>query len=352
MSLRKQLLEAMSSRQMYSVFTMDDLEGGYTGFVSQVNEHEILIRMINNDGSEGGYYLGKVNDIICCSKNDRELMRRQRLWEGEEKRKLCFSHDGKNMMDDIFQYAMENKELVSVLYQEQEYSGQILHFTNEILVMEECTCYGESDGRIWLRKEWIDAIEIGTQELQARKKLRDFESVEAMRGTGDDFYEKLKLYEGKKKLFEFHIEDNLDKFYVGEAVHVTEKEMVIKSVDCDGNEDGYAVFALENIRCIYEESKYLLKMEKIRKRNTKENQLKIMGEFLSEEFLAYAQNRQCLLMLEVMGTCYYGRIKGWDEVHICLAAVDEYGAADGQIWVLREWVEIMQIYSRRLRRME
>lgn len=349
MSLKKQLLEAMSVQQMYSIFTTDDLEEGHTGFVLQVNEDEILLRMINNDGSEGGYYLGKVDDIICCSKSDMELMRRQRLWKGEEKRELRFSNDGKDMMAGIFKYAMENKELVSVLYQEQEYSGQILHFTSEILVMEECTYYGESDGKIWLRREWIDAIEIGTQELRTRKKLSDFESVESIRETGDDFYEKLKLYKGKKKMFEFHIEDDLDKFYVGEVEYVTEKEVVIRSIDCDGNEDGYAVFALENIRCIYEESKYLSKMERIKKRNTEKKQLKIRGGFLSEEFLMYAQNRQCLIMLEVMGKCYYGKIKGWDKAHICLAAVDEYGAVDGQIWVLREWVKIMQIDSQKLK---
>lgn len=347
MNLKKQLLEAKKSCQMYSLFTMDDLEEGHTGFVLQVDENEILIRMINNDGSEGGYYLGKTNDIICCRRSDMELQRRQKLWKEEEE--APFLMEGEGMMSALLQYAMENKELISVCYREQEYFGWISYFTDEILVMDECTYYGESDGKVWLRKEEIHGIAIESYELRIRKKLKDFECRELTGKNGKDFYENLKAYEGKGKLFEFYIEDDLDKFYVGEVAYVTKEELVIKAVDCNGDADGYVLFALEELRCIYEESKYLLKMDRIKKKDTEENLLQMQGRVLGEEFLMYIKNHQCLVMLDVEGECYCGKIEGYDENHICLAAVDEYGAADGQIWVLREWVKTIGIYSNKLK---
>lgn len=277
MNLKTQLEEAVKSQQIYSIFSIEDLDEGYTGFILRVKKKEILIRMINRDGREGGFFLGKVDDIICCCKGDMELQRRKMLWEENHELIQSLPIEGDNMTSAFFEYAKKKNELISVIYLGEEYSGSVRYFNDEIVIIKECTYYGESDGGLWLRREWVDAVKVKTPELRIRNKMNNLKNAVTERKTGENIYENLKLYEGTEEIFEFYIEEGLDTFYVGRVAFVTKEEIIISSIDCDGYDDGYAVFALDNMICVSRKSKYLRKIERIKKTKTDSVMLKIRG---------------------------------------------------------------------------
>lgn len=343
MNLKSRLSEAVETKELYSVFEQKDLEGGYTGILLNVTEEELLLKKINRDGREDGYFLMRTEDVVCCCTGDSELERRRKLWRGKEEKGLLFSAKSDSLMDGLLSYAAKKMEPVGICCQEQAYTGWLREFSDEMVVLNEVTSYGENDGEVWLRRDCIDTVEADSQELRIRKNMWSGEIPETRRNSEKDFFEKLKAYEGKNGLFEFYLDDDLEMCYVGEVEHVTEKELMIKHIDARGNYDGHGIFPLNRVVCIYRKSRYLSKMEKLRKDGLKGNSLYMEGEDLSGELMRYVQREQEFIMLEVEEQEYYGKIIDWDENQIQLAVLDPYGKQDGRMWILREWVKAIWI---------
>lgn len=338
MNLKDQLLEVAKTKRLCTVFEYDDLEDGYTGVVLNVTEEELLLKRVNRDGRENGYFLMKTEDIVCYCTGDREMKRRWQLWEEKEYSRMPLVK-GENLMDELLGYALEEMEPVGVCCQGYMYTGWLKGFSDEMVVLTEFTYCGEDDGEVWLRRDCIDTVEVDSQELRIRKNMWSGEIPEMRRNPEEDFFEKLKAYEGKNGLFEFYLDDDLEMCYVGEVEHVTEKELMIKHINARGNYDGHGIFPLNRVVCIYRKSRYLSKMEKLREDGLKGKSLYMEGEDLSGELMRYVQREQEFIMLEVEEQEHYGKIIDWDENQIQLAVRDPYGKEDGRMWILREWVK-------------
>lgn len=353
MNLKDQLLEVAKTKRLCTVFEYDDLEDGYTGVVLNVTEEELLLKRVNRDGRENGYFLMKTEDIVCYCTGDREMKRRWQLWEEKEYSRMPLVK-GENLMDELLGYALEEMEPVGVCCQGYMYTGWLKGFSDEMVVLTEFTYCGEDDGEVWLRRDCIDTVEVDSQELRIPKNMWKGRMPEIQQKSEEGFFERLKAYEGKNWLFQFYLDGDLRTCYVGELECVTEKEFMVRHMNSEGQYDGLAVFPLSRMACVYEKSRYLSKMKKIMSEEWKRKGADFLfkGKFLSNRLMRYAQRKGQFMMLQVEKQEYLGKIIEWDRNQIYLAVYDWYGRKNGEMRILREWVKAIWIDNVGLRKIK
>lgn len=347
MNLKKELSEVMLKKELCSIFVADDFESGYTGFVLGVTDSELLMLKINRDGQEDGYYLRKIDSISYLWTNDGDMKNRLRLWQ-RDKNKCFFPAEGEILSDALLSHAMKHRELVYVSNSEEDsYTmGWVKYFSDEILVLEECLSNGEDDGETWLRREYLDELEMDLLEQKLRKKLWTSEIPVPEACSEKTFFEKLKKQEGQNILFRFCTDDvkEDDYFCTGTLEYVTETEVLIYCIDSCGEYNGHTLIPLERISFFCLNDRLLRKINRIRKSEEPENPLLLKGEMLSDEFLQYAQDRDALILTELdEDNCFNGYLLDWDEERIHIAALNSYGADDGQLWIPRNRIKALSI---------
>lgn len=341
MDLHKKMLKVMEQKEFLTIYEKDDLEKGHTGLVLQVSDNKILMKNIDFYGNEDGYCVRKVENIVCCNTGGMDIYRRRQLWEEKKFNYNMerFLAEEENLMTGMLAYAIKNREPVFAFCEECVYSGWVCGYSDEMVIFNELTQYGEDEGELWLKKEYIDALEIGSPDLQIRKKFWKKEMPKCDEKPEKNFYKKLKKYKGSLELFEIYADSDWENCYVGTIEYVTKKELAIKHIDAEGHYDGYVVLALEAVMCICQKSRYLFKIQKNSKCDTAQVKLELDGENLSDEVLRFAQSKSLPVLLEIGTQRYYGDIEHWTEECIQLKAVDLLGNGLGDMWILREWVD-------------
>lgn len=352
MSIGEQLRKAVKTKELCSIFEASDLEGGYTGIVKRVTEDEILLHQVERDGTDGGYQVRRLENIICCSMGGSELKRRKTLWQEHEHREIYFPAKRDSMIADILAYAAAHAEPVGLICQGVGYGGWIISFSDDMVILKELASCGEEEGVVWLRRDWIDAIQIQSPELLIRAKLSKTEPKKGEEKR-EDFYHKLQRYAGKEHLFEFYNRpDDPGHYCVGMVEYLTGEEIMIKNIDMQGRYNGHSVLLLDHIFCIYQKSKYLSKMRFIQKCDLSQNGLCLKGECLSEELLTYAYENDLLITLTIDDKEYDGKVVDWDSEQIVLDTRDSFGSNEERIWILRYWVTSLWIENSNLRHLK
>ncbi len=351
MDLHKEMLKVMEQKKFLTIYENGNLEEGYTGLVLQTSDNEILMKNIDFYGNEDGYCVRRIENIVCYNTGGMDIYRKRQLWEEKKHSHVMenFFVEEENLMTGMLAYAIKNREPVFAFCEECVYAGWVCGYSDEIVILNELTPYGEDEGELWLKREYIDALETGSPDLQIRKKFWEKEVPKCDGRPEKSFYRKLKKYKGSLQLFEIYADSDWENCYVGTIEYVTKKELAIKHIDSEGHYDGYVVLDLEAVMCICQKSRYLSKIQKNNKCDTTQIKLEMDGENLSDEVLRFAQRKSLPVFLEIGTQGYYGDIEQWTEEWIQLRAVDLLGNGKGTFWILREWIDRIWVDNQILR---
>ena len=172
MDLHKEMLKVMEQKKFLTIYENGNLEEGYTGLVLQTSDNEILMKNIDFYGNEDGYCVRRIENIVCYNTGGMDIYRKRQLWEEKKHSHVMenFFVEEENLMTGMLAYAIKNREPVFAFCEECVYAGWVCGYSDEIVILNELTPYGEDEGELWLKREYIDARLIYRLERNSGKR--------------------------------------------------------------------------------------------------------------------------------------------------------------------------------------
>lgn len=145
-----------------------------TGFVERFNDSEVLISHITPSGLYDGYVLLLRDSIFRIDYNGKYENMINRLYhlKGQSHRCIDTLDDGNNnLLFSLLDYAIKEKYIVSVCFDDGYETGIVVSYTNENLTLDIYDIYGDYNGRITVIIDDIISLNVDSEENQSIKLL-------------------------------------------------------------------------------------------------------------------------------------------------------------------------------------
>lgn len=164
--------KCIESREIASIFCDKNNPSKHlTGFISAVNDDEIVVEHISPYGQYDGYVLFPLKDVfrVDLSGHYEKKILRLYLLKGQEHPKLNYTYE--KMHFSIFEYSLNNTLIVSVELEEETLTGYVLNFDLEYVCLRLIDEYGRENGTTNISCNDIVSIAMDTLDEQALKLL-------------------------------------------------------------------------------------------------------------------------------------------------------------------------------------
>lgn len=182
----KNLINCYKGKKTTSVYCdSSDRQKHYTGYIAEMNDREILIAHISNNGHYDGYVVRRVEDIYRIDYDGEYEKRIELLYKGRgQSHSIVFTTEGhESLFFATLNVAQQDKLVTSLILDDDCRCGFIKGYDNDVVCLYALSDNGEEDGISVVRMAEISAIEIDTDYEQNLKLLWGM----GQRGQGDGF---------------------------------------------------------------------------------------------------------------------------------------------------------------------
>lgn len=173
-----QLRTACQQHMLASLYTEPDDPDAFTaGYVEAVTQRHVLLFAVTPWGQPDGWHLRRTEEILQVFMGDDYEIRLQMLLEMESVLHTPLLDPPCTPDDDlprrVLQLAARQKELVSVITQEDTYTGFVTLLDDLRVTVNLLDFFGTADGEHQFPLREIQIVTIGTQEEKMYKRLHE-----------------------------------------------------------------------------------------------------------------------------------------------------------------------------------
>ena len=156
----------------------EDSQKHYTGYITGVNDREIMISHISKNGYYDGYILRQTEDVYRIDYGGEYERRIEDLYKAKgQKHTISLTKEAE---ETLFLFALKTAKehgfVVSLMFNDDHRSGLIKHYTEDIVCLYALNDNGEKDGVAVVKTAEILVIEIDTDYEQDLKLLYDLKN--------------------------------------------------------------------------------------------------------------------------------------------------------------------------------
>lgn len=173
-----QLRIACQQRMVASLYIEpDDPDAFNAGYVEAVTPRHVLLWSVTPWGQADGWLLRRTEDILQVFMGDDYEIRLQMLLEMQGYAfapLLTPAPDAEeDLMTRMLQLALENKEVVSIMTEEDTFTGRLVHLDDLRVSMEVFDFFGAVEGQRAFPLRDVQMVAYGTAEELMYRQLND-----------------------------------------------------------------------------------------------------------------------------------------------------------------------------------
>ena len=172
---KEYLLSAKNSEIPISLYTnKEDTERFSFGFVQEVSDDWVLLASISPFGFYDGFIIKKYEDIFRCESNDKYGKKIHKLYQLNKQNHSIVDLVTNNLILCLFQYAQNNKLIVSIELFDSEcddMQGFITNIQDDNFTIEQVDEYGNADGKSIVFLEDVTCVTCDSEEERSIKLL-------------------------------------------------------------------------------------------------------------------------------------------------------------------------------------
>lgn len=167
----KEILETFKGeKKIIGIYTGDDTEYSYNGFLCDVDEKYVLFASVSTRGRYDGLRLTRIDAVTKIESDGEYEKKLQKLFEKKQQsfREPALGHK-KDLLESFLKYCQKERIFVEIYLKEEDaYTtvGEILYRKDDLLILQGYTGYGKKGSIVYIKKEKIDMIAAESEELQ------------------------------------------------------------------------------------------------------------------------------------------------------------------------------------------
>lgn len=134
------------------------------------------------------------------------------------------------------------------------------------------------------------------------------------------------------KISNFYFDkENTDKFRTGYVCAYNNEWIIIAHISTRGLYDGFLLYKMQDLFQAETDDEYGKKIKRLYElKKQKHPDFKDEGDDPLKMFLNFAKERQFIVSLNLEDSYICGYLNDFDDLHICVDVIDDYGKADGK----------------------
>ena len=354
MSLKTILNKIRKERKLSEIYLDDDMDNSIEGYIEYIDQKNIIIKTVDDDGTWDGYYIQKINHISACAVENSYLRKiNQMIIE----KNVCLENlslKGQDLCTEFIEHVWKTDGYLGIYCDEYFLSGRLIQYSEEIIRLSITGPLGDFDGEVSIKREKVSGMEIYSKDLSERELLDEkSHQLDRSKDRSIGFSDIIKESITQQDLMEIYYEENQDSCFVGTPVKCCGNQTLFKFTDTEGRFDGFRILGMEDIAYIRTNTLYLRKLKKHNDFKLKNNiEYKSEKDDLLEEMLEQALLNNKYIQIMIAENVYIGKVIAYDKKSITAQVLDEYDEVDGIRYFARDYIIQLGIDTLMTKRVE
>ena len=340
MNLKTILNKIQKERKLTSLYTGNDMDKSIVGFIVYMDRENIIIKMVEDDGTWDGYYIRKINYISGCAVDNSYLRKINRMIIEKNMYLEDLSLKEQDLSTEFLEHVWKTDGYLEFFCHEYRFCGKLIQYSGEIIRLATTGPLGDFDGEASIKREKIIGMKIYSKNL-SEIALLDKKSHQLVRCNDQSivFSDIIKESITQQDLMEIYYEEDQDSCFIGTPMRCFGNQILLKFTDSEGRFDGFRILDMEDIAYIMTNTHYLKKFKKYHDFKLR-NDLEYRSEKddMLEEMIEQAQLNNKYLQISTAENDFIGKIIAYNKKSITALVLDEYDEEDGIRYFDRDYI--------------